>query len=162
MKKTIKIVMLILVLPLLAYSAQPSEAPRGSERALITAVLIAEAGGEKDWKRGLAAVYEVIWTRGVERRLSLAEVVQQRKQFSCLNNTTPALLVQRMSNHKRYAWAHDELLKFPPLTMHTVPTGLLALSTNRANHYHAKSVSPYWAKGEQGKTIGNHIFYRIK
>lgn len=147
-----------LLLPLLAQAAPPTEAPSGRERELIAAVLIAEAGGEG--KLGLEAVYEVIWTRGVERKLSLAGVVKQRKQFSCLNKTTPAQLGLRMSHHQRYDWVHDVLLKHPPLTMHTVPAHLLELAPNRANHYHALSVSPYWAKGV-GRTIGNHKFYRL-
>jgi len=152
------LILLILTIPALA--GPPTEAPAGWERKLIAAVIIAEAGGED--MKGMKAVYEVIWQRGVQRKRSLYAVVTQRKQFSCLNSTTPTELVQRMSQHSRYKWVRDELLKFPPLTVHTCPAHLLALATNRANHYHAVGVTPYWAKGEVGVTIGNHRFYKLK
>jgi len=152
--------LLLLLLPMLIHAAPPTEAPQGWERTVLAAVIVAEAGGEG--VKGMEAVYEVIWMRGVERKRSLYAVVTQRKQFSCLNNTTPAKLVHKMSQHSRYKWVRDELLKFPPLTVHTCPAHLLALNTTRANHYHAKGVSPYWAKKQTPVIIGNHLFYRIK
>tara|TARA_B110000438_G_scaffold213223_1_gene205417 strand:+ start:161 stop:631 length:471 start_codon:yes stop_codon:yes gene_type:complete len=156
----VKHLLTLLTLTLSAHAAAPVEAPAGWERTVLTAVILAEAGGEG--AKGLEAVFEVVWTRGVERKRSLYEVVTRRKQFSCLNSTTPAELVQRMSHHKHWDWVHDELLRFPPLTTHTCPAELLALSTTRANHYHAKRVSPWWAKGHKPVAIGNHLFYRIK
>lgn len=150
----------LLTLTLSAHAAAPVEAPAGWERTVLTAVILAEAGGEG--AKGMEAVFEVVWTRGVESKRSLYEVVTRRKQFSCLNSTTPAELVQRMSHHKHYDWVHDRLLRFPPLTVHTCPAELLALNTTRANHYHAKGVKPYWAKGHKPVAIGNHLFYRIK
>ena len=150
----------LLTLTTLTHAGPPTEAPAGWERKLVAAVIIAEAGGEG--RIGMKAVYEVIWTRGVDRKRSLSAVVTRRKQFSCLNRTTPAALVRRMSQHSQYEWVHDTLLKFPPLTMHTVPAHLLELAPNRANHYHAANVRPYWAKGQRSRTIGNHKFYKLK
>ncbi len=151
---------LLLMLPMLALAGPPTEAPAGAERKLIAAVIIAEAGGED--MKGMKAVYEVIWQRGVQRKRSLAKVVTRPKQFSCLNRTTTTALIRSTSRHPRYQWVHDELLKHPPLTVHTCPAHLLRLATNRANHYHAVSVTPYWAKGKTGVTIGNHRFYKLK
>jgi spore germination cell wall hydrolase CwlJ-like protein len=150
----------LLSLTTLTLAGPPTEAPAGWERTVLAAVIVAEAGGEG--VKGMEAVYEVIWMRGVERKRSLYAVVTQRKQFSCLNSTTTTELVQRMSQHSRYKWVRDELLKFPSLTVHTCPAHLLALNTTRANHYHAKGVTPYWAKNKTPVIIGNHLFYRIK
>ena len=150
----------LLALTTLTLAGPPLEAPQGWEREVLASVIVAEAGGEG--VKGCEAVYEVIWMRGVERKRSLYAVVTQRKQFSCLNNTTPTMLVQKMSQHSRYKWVRDELLKFPPLTVHTCPEHLLPLNTTRANHYHAKGVTPYWAKNKTPVVIGNHLFYRIK
>ena len=158
MKKLI--LLLTLTLPLLALAAPPTEAPTGWERRLIASVICAESGGEI--RVGQEAVYEVLWTRATDRKRSLARVALRPKQFSCLNNRTAASLVLAMSKHKHYRWVHDTLLKFPPLTLHTVHPSMEKLNTNRANHYHATRVSPYWAKGQSGKVIGNHKFYRIK
>ena len=152
--------LILIVLTFPALAGPPSEAPQGWERKLIAAVIIAEAGGEG--VKGMQAVYEVIWQRGVERKRSLARVVTRLKQFSCLNRTTTTALIRNASRHARYQWVHDELLRYPPLTVHTCPAHLLATAANRANHYHAVRVLPYWAKGKPSVTIGNHRFYKLK
>ena len=80
----------------------------------------------------------------------------------------------------------QSMLRFPPLTVHTVPAGQRKTNTNRADHYFAlKSMPkvggvrtpPYWsksydpvkdAKGKtvgwrfngKGKIVGNHTFER--
>ena len=94
----------------------------------------------------------MIHTRAKERKLSYTRVVTQRKQFSCLNGTTPARLGQRMSQHPYYAWVHKVLLRTTPRTKHA----------DGANHYHATRVSPKWAKGQKQTRIGRHRFYKIK
>jgi spore germination cell wall hydrolase CwlJ-like protein len=34
--------------------------------------------------------------------------------------------------------------------------------TKGATHYHADSITPYWAKGERpSAVIGHHLFYKI-
>jgi len=139
---------LLLACPLMATDA-PLRAPVGVERALVASVIIAEAGAEG--REGIEAIWEVIHTRAKERGLSYTRVVTQRKQFSCLNRTTPARLGQRMSHHRWYDWVHEVLLRTTPRTKHA----------NGANHYHAGR-QPYWAKGMRGKRIGNHRFYRLK
>jgi spore germination cell wall hydrolase CwlJ-like protein len=140
---------LLLTYPLMATGA-PLTAPVGAERALIAAVIIAEAGGEADWRRGTQAVWEVIHNRAAATGRTYTQVVTRRSQFSCLNNTTPARLGQRMSQHRWYGWVHEVLLRTTPRTN----------LTRGANHYHAGR-QPYWARGRRGIRIGHHRFYRL-
>jgi len=159
--KPLTAIALLAVLAPASRAQAPQAAPVGMERDLIAAVLIAEAGGEG--RRGLAAVYEVIWMRAVERKRSLTAVVLQRRQFSCLNRRSPAVVVAAGRVHARWRWVRDELLKHPPLTMYTVPAHLLELNVNRANHYHAARLNPRpaWARGQVPRRVGRHLFYRL-
>ena len=138
---------------------EPQDAAQGDERKLLAATIIAEAGGEG--RRGMESVYEVIWQRASLGECSYTKVLTKRKQFSCLNNRTPAQLIERSSWHAHYDWVM-ELLRFPPLTTHTVPAHLLATNRNRADHYYAHKVSkPYWSTGK-GERIGNHTFEKLR
>jgi len=116
----------------------------------VAAVLIAEAGGEG--VKGMEAVREVIATRAKERRQTELQVVTARLQFSCLNGTTPAKLVERAKQHKRWADALT-LASKPSATRHT----------KGANHYLAPArlkKLPGWATGTP-VVVGNHWFYRL-
>ena len=152
---------LILITALLYSSAgawEPQNAPDQDHRALLAAVIIAEAGGEG--RKGMEAVYEVIWQRASLQERSCLAVITQRKQFSCLNGVKHDDLIKRMSKHKHYEWVRKSLLIFPPLTVHTVPNGQEKVNRNRADHYFAHKVTkPYWSNGK-GKVIGNHTFER--
>ena len=140
---------------------EPVDAPIGNDRAIVAAVIIAEGGGES--KRGMSSIYEVIHTRASHRGTSCATEVMRRKQFSCLNNTSPEKLVRRCRTHKHYKWVYDELLKFVPLTMFTVQENTHKLNRNRADHYyaHKQIAKPYWVGALEGKVIGNHKFYKL-
>ena len=151
----------LLTLTVGVYGWEPVDAPAKNDRALIAAVIIAEAGGEG--KMGCAAVYEVIHTRASHRRTSCTIEVMRRKQFSCLNNTSPEGLIRRVSTHKHYKWVRDELLGTVPLTMFTVQKNTHKLNRNRADHYyaHKKIAKPYWVGASRGKVIGGHTFYKL-
>lgn len=128
---------------------------------LIAAVLIAEAGGERDYQTAMEAVNEVItervaWYQPTRRNNvpSFTEcktlVVTQPKQFSCLNRTTPEKLIARAQKHLH--WPLAVAIAMRPVTHHTV----------RATHYHARTVTPSWTKGRKPcARIGNHLFYRL-
>ena len=150
---------LILILALttqVTLAFTPANAPTPQEKALIAAVLVAEAGGEL--KVGLSAVYEVIWKRVSNTNSSYTQVVTKPKQFSCLNSMSKKKLIRKMRKQPRYKWVHDDLLKFPPLTTLTVPKGMEKLNTNRSDHYFAHNkVKPSWSNGK-GTIIGNHTF----
>ena len=150
---------LILITALLYSSAgawEPQNAPDQDHRALLAAVIIAEAGAEG--RKGMEAVYEVVWQRASLQERSYLAVITQRKQFSCLNGVKHDDLIKRMSKHKHYEWVRWGLLSFPPLTVHTCHAEKLI--RNRADHYFAHGkVKPYWSNGT-GKVIGNHTFER--
>ena len=151
---------LILITALLYSSAgawEPQNAPDQDHRALLAAVIIAEAGAEG--RKGMEAVYEVVWQRASLQERSYLAVITQRKQFSCLNGVKHDALIKRMSKHKHYEWVRWGLLSFPPLTVHTCHGEKVI--RNRADHYFAhKKVKPYWSNGKGKEVIGNHTFER--
>lgn len=121
-----------------------------TDAEVVAAVLIAEAGGEGT--AGLVAVREVIQTRSAERRQSERAVVTARWQFSCLNGTTPASLVERARRHPRWNEA---------LTLASAPS--TSQSARGANHYHSRHIQPpAWAVGRAPDVrVGNHLFYHL-
>jgi len=147
---------LALILAGVAIDATAVEVPRNdTDRALICAILVLEAGGEVDHtghsRKSMACVYEVVWRRAENRKLTLAGVVTQRKQFSCLNNITPGRAIATAQKHPfwRHAWG---ITAAPPLTRFT----------KGADHYHAKGCSPFWADtSKKTVTIGRHTFYKL-
>jgi spore germination cell wall hydrolase CwlJ-like protein len=149
---------LALILAGVAIDATAVEPPRhDTDRALCAAVLILEAGGEVDStghsRAAMSAVWEVVWQRAENRKLSPVGVVTQRKQFSCLNNITPGRAITTAQKHPfwRHAWG---ITAAPPLTRYT----------KGADHYHANTIRPpYWADpAKKTVTIGKHTFYKLK
>ena len=145
---------------LMAISAgawEPQNAPDRDHRTLLAAVIIAEAGAEG--RKGMEAVYEVIWQRASLGHTNYLAVITKPKQFSCLNGVKHEDLIKRMSKHKHYEWVRWGLLSFPPLTVHTCHGEKVI--RNRADHYFAhKKVKPYWSNGKGKVVIGNHTFER--
>ena len=147
---------LALILAGVAIDATAIEPPRhDTDRALCAAVLILEAGGEVDStghsRAAMAAVWEVIWKRAENRKLSPVGVVTQRKQFPCLNSITPGRAIATAQKHPfwRHAWG---ITAAPPLTRFT----------KGADHYHAKGCNPFWADASKKTvTIGKHTFYKL-
>lgn len=150
---------LALILAGVAIDAEAVEIPRNdTDRALICAVMVLEAGGEIDPETGhsrkaMAAVFEVVWTRAENRKLSLVGVVTQRKQFSCLNHIEAGRAITTAQKHPfwRHAWG---ITAAPPLTRYT----------KGATHYHATTMTrpPYWADpAKKTVTIGKHTFYKL-
>lgn len=128
-----------------------------TSRQLCAAVLILEAGGEVDHtghsRAAMSAVWEVIFRRAENRKLSPVGVVTQRKQFSCLNHITPGKAIATAQKHPfwRHAWG---ITSAPPVTQYT----------KGADHYHAEKIIklPYWAdKNKITVTIGGHTFYKL-
>ena len=149
-----KYITIVLLLVVHTWAVEPARAPQGAERVVVAAVIVAESGGHG--RKGMSAVYEVVFERASRRGTSCYAEVIRYKQFSCLNGKKPirvrtASLVQRMSKHPEYKWVHDELLKWVPITSHTgTPPGA------RCTHYHTTSISPSWVKirDSKGKVIG--------
>ena len=107
---------------------------------------------------GQIAVAWVIKNRTMDRRWpnSPAAVAMQRKQFSCWNRGDP----------NNYVMLKVDLNK--PLFLQIVSvvaavfSGMHQDPTIGANHYHTKSVNPFWADRSKIKAeIGDHVFYRL-
>ena len=139
-------------------SADPKPPTHITERQLLASVLVMEAGGEIDPSTGhsrkaMQAVWEVIWQRAKNRRLSPVGVVTQRKQFSCLNHITAgrAIATAQRHPHWRHAWG---IVGSPPVTN----------ITKGADHYHADWIKdPYWADpNKKTVTLGRHTFYKLR
>lgn len=116
---------------------------------LIISVLLAEATGEG--QKGIEAVWEVINNRAKQQNKSIISIITARKQFSCLNNTTPSALIQQKSKDKN--WKLAEKIVNSPLTNHT----------KNSNHYYSIIIpAPYWAKNNKFVCqIGKHRFYKL-
>jgi len=123
------------------------------EKRLVAAVIVAEAGGEG--YKGMQAVAEVISQRSIEDHFTFAQVVLDKRQFSCLNNVHHSDLVRRMSQRETFQTAlrivgQMELKRLPGMT-------------NKANHFTRSSEKPSWAKKTKPVAIiGKHSFYRLK
>jgi len=116
---------------------------------VVAATLILEAGGQRD-PRAMVAVFEVIRNRASNAGTSLENVCLKPKQFSCWNN------VSRREEFLALAARHPKYTLALAIVNSNEQTNL----TNGATHYHAKSVSPYWAKHmTKTITIEDHIFF---
>ena len=110
-------------------------------------VIYDEARGEPLY--GKIAVAEVVLNRTNVRKLSICEVINQRKgkvcQFSgmCKSGT-------KKVDYESLVISYNAIVK------NSYP-----IITNGATYFHSKSVSPYWSK-IYVKTIriGNHTFYK--
>ena len=136
-----------------------ARAPKLAERELVAAVIIGETGG--NGRKGMEAVYEVIHARASRRGTTCAEEVLRRRQFAVLKGSGSAgeratALWWKHRNHPHYRWVHDELLRWIPTTSHTGTNPF-----NRCSHYHATSVTPYWAF-KKAKVDGVYVKVRIK
>ena len=153
-----KLILVLAITSANVFGWEPQNAPDQDHRTLLAAVIIAESGGAG--RKGMEAVYEVVWQRASLGHTNYLAVITKPKQFSCLNGVEHEDLIKRMSKHRHYEWVRWGLLFHPPLTVHTVPDGQEKVIRNRADHYFAhKKVKPYWSNGK-GKVIGNHTFER--
>jgi spore germination cell wall hydrolase CwlJ-like protein len=133
----------------------------GFQSALNIDVLARTMWGEArgEGSAGMQAVANVVINRteiGGWWGNSIIEVCQKPFQFSCWNKDDPnfgkVLSVERDDLYFATAMRIAQRALY----------GHLPDITNRADHYHAAGILPYWAKGEKPVTVlGNHIFYRL-
>ena len=120
---------------------------------VVAAVLLAEARGEG--KDAMYAVAEVIRNRADRYNVSPLAVVKKKRQFACLNNTTPPALVRRYQNHK--LWPQALAIA---RTAYNQPERLPGVA-NGATHFHSHH-RVVWARGYQPVAVfGRLKFYRI-
>ncbi len=122
-----------------------------------------EARGEGE--QGMHAVASVIMNRVAIARQrggdywwgrTVMQVCQKPYQFSCWNKGDPnfPLLLRVTVDDPAFAIAY----RFAALAV----MGRLSDITRGADHYHAKSVMPFWARDHAPVcTIGSHMFYKL-
>jgi len=140
----------------LATTAEPSAVgeinPMTAELFIVALTLLGEARGETF--EGMAGVASVIQTRMVERNQTASQVCLAPKQFSFWNGG-----VSETTKKKLLATPQGKnALYLADLVIHKQMVSIV----KGANHYHAISVSPKWAKDAKlVATIRNHKFYRL-
>ena len=123
-----------------------------AELFIVALTILGEARGEG--MEGMAGVASVIQTRMTERHQSAKEVCLSPKQFSFWNSG-----VSESTKRKLLATPQGKnALYLADLVIHRQMISIV----KGANHYHAVSVSPKWAKDAKlVATIRNHKFYRL-
>jgi spore germination cell wall hydrolase CwlJ-like protein len=123
-----------------------------AELFIVALTILGEARGEG--MEGMAGVASVIQTRMIERKQSASQVCLSPKQFSFWNGG-----VSEATKRKLLATAQGkDALYLADLVVHKQLQSIV----KGANHYHAISVSPKWAKNTKlVATIRNHKFYRL-
>lgn len=81
---------ILLIAPFFLCAFSIAEGNEGAAH-VIAKTLYLEARGEGE--QGLRAVAAIIWNRAHERKMSLAQVCLQRKQFSCWDGRRPSSVV---------------------------------------------------------------------
>lgn len=124
---------------------------------VVEAVIFAE--GRTEGVEGQLAIAEVIRNRMARSGKSAYETVTQRKQFSCLNSTTPEKLVERQKvsalGLEGFVYRISRALVFDPFSFDDD-------TVKGATHYHEVSVHPDWARPDRRTVqIRHHIFYRL-
>ena len=123
-----------------------------AEILVVALTLLGEARGEGF--EGMAGVASVIQTRMIERHQSASQVCLAPKQFSFWNGGVSEtkkceLLATSQANNALHLAKLVCERKLPDVV-------------NGANHYHAVSVNPKWAKKNQMVAIiKKHKFYKI-
>jgi spore germination cell wall hydrolase CwlJ-like protein len=129
-----------------------------AEHRCLAEVLYYEARGEG--RRGQQAVAEVVFhrmTTGHYGHSICAVVYEGASDPGCQFSFACDGSVMRPRDQE--AWKESERVAEEILT-HQMPLGN---ATGGATHYHAASVSPFWAATlKMTAQIGNHIFYRGK
>ena len=161
-----------IIFTVMAVEAFPDEVLTLDER-IVALTLLGEARGEG--VDGMYAVGCVVQQRAIDRKKRPATVCLQPKQFSCWNGVGI-----REAERKWFKVGDKATLYARELAREIVAGKALERekSVGLANHFHAKWVIkeneegekekvlmelPYWAKDQNAtKTIGNHIFYRLK
>lgn len=131
------------------------------DKNILAALLVREAGGEKDYIAGMAGVMNVIVNRANNNPNNFIKEALKRYQFSAFNEIkTPQQMDQLVSstlNHRAFKAAKEMVQK-------AISGGLTDI-TNKSTHYYAASGpnkinAPKWADpAKKTNKIGHHQFY---
>ena len=123
-----------------------------AELLIVALTLLGEARGEG--MEGMAGVASVIQTRMAERHQSASQVCLAPKQFSFWNSGVSESTKNRLLSTPQ----GKDALYLADLVVHKQLQSIV----KGANHYHAISVSPKWARDAKlVATIRNHKFYKL-
>jgi len=118
-----------------------------TDSQIVACTILGEARGEGE--AGMYAVAAVIKQRAIEKKISPAKVCLQKLQFSCNNKGVQSNLLK--CSQAAYAMKLAENINSIDVSY-----------VKGANHYHTKSVKPYWSKNKKPTiVIGNHEFYKL-
>jgi N-acetylmuramoyl-L-alanine amidase len=135
---------------------------QGMETDVLARTLWGEARGEGE--DGMRAVACVVLNRALHAEANgrfwwgsdIIQICQKPYQFSCWNRADPNFRKLQAVDQSDLAFAAALAIARQALA------GGLEDMTDGATHYHARDITPYWARGETPcAVIGNHIFYRI-
>ena len=123
-----------------------------AELFIVALTILGEARGETF--EGMAGVASVIQTRMIERKQTASQICLAPKQFSFWNGG-----VSEATKKKLLATAQGKnALYLADLVIHQQMPDIV----KGANHYHAISVAPRWARDARlVATIRNHKFYKL-
>ena len=132
------------------------------DKNILATLLVKEAGGEKDYIAGMAAVMNVIANRAKNDPREFVRQALRRYQFSAFNDVkTPQQMDQAITNarsHKAYNAAMS--------MVESAIKGKLTDITGKATHYYAASgpnkiVPPKWADpARRTNKIGHHQYFK--
>jgi spore germination cell wall hydrolase CwlJ-like protein len=141
-----------------------------SDKEIIAITILAEARGEGE--SGMYAVAAVLAQRTFNRQLSSrlvclqSRVVKGRRihQFSCWNSGRDRKGTK--SFHELKSLLDEPQAKYALRLGECLANNIKGIDRSYvgyADHYHNKTVNPYWAnKTKKIKTINNHIFYKLR
>lgn len=129
---------------------------------VLARTLWGEARGEGG--EGMEAVASVILNRvAVSQKRGgywwgndVISVCQKPYQFSCWNRSD--------ANYRKLLDVTDKDIHFATALRiaRRALAGALPDNTGKATHYHERSITPYWAKGEvPTRSIGRHVFFKL-
>lgn len=135
---------------------------------VLAALLVKEAGGERDYIAGMAAVMNTIAARAKKNPANYIGVALKPKQFSAFNNVRNQQdlvnIVTQTKKHPNFNAARDMVL--------SATAGTLPNLIGPATHYHVtqgpSTVKPSWTSPQYGgknpsatptTTVGSHTFF---
>jgi len=131
------------------------------DKDILATLLVKEAGGERDYISGMAAVMNVIYNRARGNPREFVRQAIRKYQFSAFNEIKTPVQMQELINktksHKAYNAAKEMVNK--------AIKGRLTDITDKSTHYYASSGPnkinpPKWADPtKETNKIGNHQFY---
>lgn len=132
------------------------------DKDILATLLVKEAGGERDYIAGMAAVMNVIFNRAKGDPRNFVREATRKLQFSAFNAVkTPQQMTMVISDTKKH-----KAFEAAKAMVQRAIQGKLTDITDKSTHYYAASgpnkiKPPKWADSTKTTNkIGHHQFYR--